>query len=388
MIVSWSDDDEADGDTESDTAKRVTSMTGRVESESGDDDPHYETVTVPYNYQDINDVDTSKLLIEQEEIINHLQEERIGHLARITELNKDVMLLNSKLVNVLKQVRMTTTGTDVLDRMLEGQVSRKPNGIGFTHEHLKHEHQNSSYVQALEHYHKAKKGKPVKKIKFVASIRTDSTTVKEPRLEHPIELPKPGLVKEHPSWKCHFCNRQGHKKPFCYKLYGAPRVYQPRPAVKMVKKKWRPKCVGLIAHTSLRASSSEDWYFYSGCSRHMTGVDKFLEKVRPYAKSYVTFGDGAKGKIVGIGNLVNEGSPRLDNVLLVKGLAANFISISQLCDQGMSVNFSKTECQIIDGEGKVSMKGTRSKDNCYLLVSQEQALIASCMLSKDEEVRL
>ena len=52
------------------------------------------------------------------------------------------------------------------------------------------------------------------------------------------------------------------------------------------------------------------------------------------------------------------------------------------------MNFSKTECQIIDEEGKLSMKGTRSKDNCYLWVSQERALLSSCMLSKDEEVRL
>jgi len=243
------------------------------------------------------------------------------------------MLLNSQLNNVLKKVRMITTRTNVLDRMLEGQVKGKPNGIGFTYEHLKQEHQNSNYVQALEHYHKAKKGKHVKKIKFIASTRTDSTIVKEQRLEHPVELPKPELVKEPPSWKCHFCNRQGHKKPYCYKLYGAPRLYQPKPAVRMVKKEWRPKCVGLIAHTSLKESSSEVWYFDSGCSRHMTGVDKFLENVRPYAKSYVTFDDGANGKIAGIGNLVSEGSPRLDNVLLVEGLAANLISISQLCDQ-------------------------------------------------------
>jgi len=88
------------------------------------------------------------------------------------------MLLNSQLENVLKQVRTMTTGTDVLDKMLEGQVKGKPNGIGFTHEHLIQEHQNSSHVQALEHYHKAKKGKPVKKIKFVASTRTGNTTVK------------------------------------------------------------------------------------------------------------------------------------------------------------------------------------------------------------------
>jgi hypothetical protein len=120
----------------------------------------------------------------------------------------------------------------------------------------------------------------------------------------------------------------------------------------------------------------------------MKGVDKFPENVRPYAKSYVTFGNGDKGKIVDIEDIVSEGSPRLNNVLLVKGLAANLISISQLCDQVLSVNFSKTECKILDEKGKVSMKGTRSKDNCYLWSPQEQAFISSCMLSKDEEVRL
>ena len=77
------------------------------------------------------------------------------------------------------------------------------------------------------------------------------------------------------------------------------------------------------------------WYFNSGCSRHMTGVDKYLEDVRPYATSYVIFGDGAKGKIVGIGNLTKQGLPRLDDGLLVKGLTANLISISQLCDLGL-----------------------------------------------------
>jgi len=66
--------------------------------------------------------------------------------------------------------------------------------------------------------------------------------------------------------------------------------------------------------------------------------------VKPYTSSYVTFGDGVKGKILGIGNLIKNGLPRLDNVLLVKGLTANMISISQLCDQGMKVNFSKPEC--------------------------------------------
>ena len=60
MTVSWSDDEEAYGDGESDTAKRVTAMTERIdsESESGDEFLYHEKLTIPYNYQDINNIDT------------------------------------------------------------------------------------------------------------------------------------------------------------------------------------------------------------------------------------------------------------------------------------------------------------------------------------------
>jgi len=91
---------------------------------------------------------------------------------------------------------------------------------------------------------------------------------------------------------------------------------------------------------------------------------------------------------MGIGKLTKHGMPRLDNVLLVKGLTANLISISQLCDQGLIVNFSKLECQITNKEGEVLIKGTRSKDNCYLWVPQEEAHLSICLLSKEEEVKL
>ncbi|GFP99550.1 DNA-binding protein smubp-2 [Phtheirospermum japonicum] len=44
----------------------------------------------------------------------------------------------------------------------------------------------------------------------------------------------------------------------------------------------------------------------------------------------VQYGGGAHGQIIGKGTLNVEGLPKLQNVLLVKGLAANLISISQL----------------------------------------------------------
>jgi len=34
------------------------------------------------------------------------------------------------------------------------------------------------------------------------------------------------------------------------------------------------------------------------------------------------------------------------------------------------------------------MRGTRFKDNCYLWVSQEEAHISTCLMSKKEEVKL
>src|ERR1044072_3068194 len=125
----------------------------------------------------------------------------------------------------------------------------------------------------------------------------------------------------------------------------------------------------LIAHTSLRVSSKEDWYFDSGCSRHMTGMKNYLVDLKAYATSYVTFGDGAKGRIKGIGKLVRTGSPLLDDVLLVEGLTSSLISISQLCDQGVEVNFSKEECLVISENQETIMRGEKSKDNCYMWMS-------------------
>jgi hypothetical protein len=135
-------------------------------------------------------------------------------------------------------------------------------------------------------------------------------------------------------------------------------------------------------------SSKEDWYFDSGCSRHMTGMKNYLVDLKACATSYVTFGDGAKGRIRGIGKLVRTGSPSLDDVLLVEGLTENLISISQLCDQGLEVRFSKEECLVIAENQETVMRGARSKDNCYMWMSQEECKMSRCLLSKEDEVKL
>jgi len=143
-----------------------------------------------------------------------------------------------------------------------------------------------------------------------------------------------------------------------------------------------------IAHTSFRASSREDWYFDNGCSRHMTSVKNNLEDIRSYSTSFVTFGDRAKGEILRISKLTRTGLPKLDDVLLVKGLTANLISISQLCDQGFKVNLTKLKCLVTNEQNEVIMKGTRSKDNCYLWLPKVIVESSTCLMSKDDEVKL
>ncbi|GAA0162654.1 hypothetical protein LIER_18696 [Lithospermum erythrorhizon] len=139
-------------------------------------------------------------------------------------------------------------------------------------------------------------------------------------------------------WKCHNCGKKGHITPYCYRLYGKGRNKYSLP-----RKEWVQKTTiaSRVVFTSLKATTCEGWYFDSGCSRHMTGKKSNLTDIKELSGSYVTFGGGAKGKITGKGIFKVEGLPNLQDVLLVDDLTVNLISISQLCDEGMRVVFSK-----------------------------------------------
>ena len=70
------------------------------------------------------------------------------------------------------------------------------------------------------------------------------------------------------------------------------------------------------------------WYLDSGYSRHMTG-DRSLFKVFESKKGgNVTFGDGRKSQIKGKGIIYLLRLPDIANVIYVKGLRVNLLSIS------------------------------------------------------------
>ena len=86
----------------------------------------------------------------------------------------------------------------------------------------------------------------------------------------------------------------------------------------------------------------------SGCSRHMTRDESKFAFLTKRNRGYVTFGDNAKGRIIGQGNIGNDTSSLIESVLLVDGLKHNLLSISQLCDKGFKVIFEASHCIIKD----------------------------------------
>ena len=79
----------------------------------------------------------------------------------------------------------------------------------------------------------------------------------------------------------------------------------------------------------LVAKNSRRWYLDSGCLRHICDdKNQFFIIELKEDDGVVTFGDNDQGKIVDIGKIQINSTIFIDNVLYVKGLKHNLISIS------------------------------------------------------------
>ncbi|XP_031112003.1 uncharacterized protein LOC116015975 [Ipomoea triloba] len=167
--------------------------------------------------------------------------------------------------------------------------------------------------------------------------------------------------------RCYYCHRLGHIKAHCYKRQNDlhNRIWakqEQKPAQKVwVRKNQTP----VTAYTSKISKETSVWYFDSGCSRHMTGNPNNLEDVHYKNEGHVIFGDGERGQIIASGTLNVHGLPRLPRVFLVQGLKANLISISQLCEDELRVEFSKENCKVYNQGHECVMMGKMSSDKCY-----------------------
>ncbi len=145
----------------------------------------------------------------------------------ITGIQEENTLLNSKLENMTKFVRMLNNGSNVLDEILQvGKSSGNMKGIGFDYGIVNKEIKISTK-------------------KFVSPEKKTEFVMLDHMSQHPVRHlnPQPRNKKK-PPWIFHNCGRDGHIRPYCYKLYGYPQPHdQPKVSGKIVqaRKEWKPK---------------------------------------------------------------------------------------------------------------------------------------------------
>ncbi|KAD5802460.1 hypothetical protein E3N88_13820 [Mikania micrantha] len=119
--------------------------------------------------------------------------------------------------------------------------------------------------------------------------------------------------------------------------------------------------------TGPSACQNSIWYVDSGGSMHMTGSRSLLNDYFTGRKGFVSFGNDAKGYIIGKG-FVTNGEIRFDDVNHVENLKYNLLSVSQMCDKGHISLFTKQDCRILSSDvlpliGKVLDEYTLLKAN-------------------------
>ena len=140
-----------------------------------------------------------------------------------------------------------------------------------------------------------------------------------------------------------------------------------------------------IALNALKAHDSCLWYLNSGCSRHMIGNKGLFKTFFEGKIGTLTFGDGRKFVIRGIGIVDIPGLPVFEVVWYVYGLKENLLSISQICDNGLNAFFTKYECEILDEGGDYMCVGVRTADNYYGLTP---SISNKCFNAKIDQVDL
>jgi hypothetical protein len=127
------------------------------------------------------------------------------------------------------------------------------------------------------------------------------------------------------------------------------------------------------SNKSMNSKIQTSWIIDSGASIHMCNNKEILSDFVEKTENYVTISDGSKIPIIGYGKLIFEiiGEDKrhykfiLEQVACVPKLHVNLISVKELTDLNILVQFTHQKCQIVHSRGKITI-GTQ-KNNLYMM---------------------
>ncbi|KAK1665796.1 hypothetical protein QYE76_053955, partial [Lolium multiflorum] len=141
----------------------------------------------------------------------------------------------------------------------------------------------------------------------------------------------------------------------------------------------------------LMAKSSEDyaaggskWVLDSGCTSHMTGGKNLVKELRPNINNItVSFGDNSTSEVLGFGKVVVAHNITLVDVMLVKTLGYNLLSVSALGKMGFAVFIDKDIVVLLWSKTlKVAFVGYREHNLYVVDFSGTTTSSAMCLFGK------
>ncbi|CAM8884668.1 unnamed protein product [Rhodiola kirilowii] len=304
-----------------------------------------------------------------EQLELHLESEKMDHSDTKKELNE-----------LKRSVRMLNSGTSNLNDILRSQrMESGHRGLGFT--------EGSS-----------SKGTTFVETEQVSEQLPEQMVRKHPRQKVDLSQDKSRTTYLSSNQKkdlltCWYCYQMGHIRRQCRLFLTERRGHQQQQIQPRQKQVWIPKerqTVCMVACCSSGDTVQGSWFFDSGCSAHMTCNSEYLSHIRPVEQMrFVTFADGRKSQVIGCGTLKVPDLPALEDTLLVEGLTMNLISISQLCDHGHYVSFSRDSCLVLNENGESVMKGRRRANDCYTIRmgNEKQRSTLNCVQAKHRVLR-
>ena len=116
------------------------------------------------------------------------------------------------------------------------------------------------------------------------------------------------------------------------------------------------------------------WYLDNGASNHMSGNRLFFYELDETILGKVRFGDDSRIDIKGKGSVrfvFKDGEKKvLSNVYYIPGLRSNIVSLGQATEVGCEVRMKDETLTLLDRNGRLMVKTTRSKNRLYKVVLQ------------------
>ena len=128
-------------------------------------------------------------------------------------------------------------------------------------------------------------------------------------------------------------------------LKSSRRIFEATEKTNMKKKK-TDNCA-----LAFKAQNNKDvWYVDSSCSTHMTGDRRKFISLKEKKDGTISFGNDGSSNVIGSGTITLGRKDSLaKNVLLVEKMNHNLLSVGKMCDQGHTILFNSTKCEIRKG---------------------------------------